>query len=186
MLFENIPMRLTSIVDKKVEELLDNYIHSNLSDVELISELRLEAKGSSIIFSLLVERLLLVSYDTEHIILSKYLLKQYLQSEHKELYDYAYIGGDASEEIAIKSAYGVDIFKGIFIRIMEKLNLTDTLNAYIKYLIIIGDEINESRCLSKEDIEKYSSINEIINILFEEFDSKFDSKKRYLNITSKK
>jgi hypothetical protein len=175
------------MLDKKVEEILTNYINNNLSDVELISELRLEAKGSSIIFSLLIERLLLVAYDNGQIILSKYLLKQYLQSEHKELYDYAYIGGEASEEIAIKSVHGISIFKGIFIRILEKLNFTDTLNAYVKYLIILEkNEINASKCLSKQDIDKYSKLDDIINILFEEFDTKINSNKKILVYDIKK
>jgi hypothetical protein len=173
-------MKISSIIHKKIEELLEAYSSDKLSETELISELHLEANGSSIIFSSLIEMFLKIAYDNGQIVLSKYLLKQYLQSEHKELCDYAYIGGEANEEIVIKSVHGISIFKGIFIPILEKLNLTNTLNAYIKYLIIIADEINESRYLSKQEIEQYSQLDKVINILFEEYDSKIDSDKKIL------
>jgi len=174
-------MSINSAAYKKIEELLDNYSNNKLSDIELVSELHSEAKGSSIIFSLLLEKLLAIAYDNGQIILSKTILKQYLQSKHKEFDDYAYIGGDASEETSIKSVHGISVYRGIFIKILEKLNFEETLNAYIKYLIIQADEINESKYLSKQDIEKYSGLNEIIEILFGEFNAKIDSNKRIIN-----
>ncbi|MBU1205289.1 MAG: hypothetical protein KJ968_04310 [Nanoarchaeota archaeon] len=65
---------------------------------------------------------------------------------------------------------------------MEKLNFNNTLNSYIKFLIIHELEINEQQYLSKEEIENYSNIDSVIEIMYNEFDKNIEPNKRILNL----
>jgi len=176
-------MNVKQYIHKKIEELFNKFRVSSMSATELIENLRGESNGSSILFYLLLEQLLIFSFSKKYIILSKGLLKHYLKSEYKESPDYIYIGGNTEEEDenVIKTAHGIVIKKGIFIKIIEKLNLKESLNAYVKFLIINEEEINEKHYLSETEIKKYSDINYIVEVMYKEFDKKIDDGKKIIN-----
>jgi hypothetical protein len=176
-------MTIKQEIEKKVLGLFEEYKSSSMSDIQLLESLRREADGSSFLFSFLLEKFLEISYSNRSIALSKGLLKYYLKSEFKEYPDYIFIGGnvdDKNTEI-IKTTDGIVIQKGLFIKIIEKLKLNETLNSYIKYLIINEREINEDKYLTNDEIKKYSKIDNVINMVFKEFDKKIESKKRLIS-----
>lgn len=176
-------MSLKLDTENKVLELLEKFKSGSLTDIELIESIRKEANGSSFLFSFLLEKFLEKAYSKRYIMLSKGLLKYYLKLDKKENPDYIFVGGnvgDGSIEV-IKTAGGIVVQKGLFIKIIEKLKLNETLNSYIKYLIINEEEINEDKYLTIDEIKKYSKIDKVIDILFKEFDKKIDSKKRFIS-----
>ena len=177
-------MNINQYIEDKIISLFEKFSDSSMSDTDLIRYLRKEADKSSILFYFLLEKILGTALSKSYIILSKGLLKYYLRSDYKEDPDYVYIGGTAKDddEGIIKSVHGIVIKKGIFIRIIEKLNLNNTLNSYIKFLIIQELEVNEKLYLSKEEIENYSDLDSVIEIMYDEFDKKIEPNKRILNL----
>jgi hypothetical protein len=174
-------MSLNQTITKKIEDIFSKFEKDkSTSDVDLINALRVEADGSSILFYFLLEKLLAVSFSRKKIILSKALLKYHLKSKYNENSDYIYLGGKATDDddSIIKSAHDIVIKKGIFLRIIEKLRLTETLNAYVKFLMIREQEINESKYLSIADIKKYSDLDFIVEVMSDEFERKVDVKRR--------
>ncbi len=177
-------MNINQYIESRIVSLFEKFKDSSMSDMDLIKSLREEADKSSILFYFLLEKMLVIALSKGCIILSKGLLKYYLKSDYKEYPDYVYIGGTAKDddESIIKSVHGIVIKKGIFIKIIEKLNLNNMLNSYIKFLIIQEPEINEQQYLSKKEIENYSDIDSVIEIMYNEFDKKIEPNKRILDL----
>lgn len=183
----DVKMNIRQYTDKRIIGLFNKFKDSAMTPTELVESLRKEADRSTFLFSFLLERLLVIVFSRGYIILSKGMLKNYLSSDCKEFSDYIYIGGtaDDEDENIIKAAHGIVIKKGMFIRIIQKLNLNETLNAYIKFLLIHEEEINESLYLSKKEIKKYSNINSVIETLYKEFDKKVTLGKKLINFNKK-
>lgn len=176
-------MRIIKFIDERIKKLFYEFKDSTITPTELAESLRKEADKSSFLFSFLLEKLLVVAFAKGYIVLSKAILKNYLSSECKEFPDYIYIGGTAGDEdeSVIKAAHGIVIKKGLFIKLIEKLDLNETLNAYIKFLLIHEEEINEDLYLSKKEIKKYFKIDSVIGVLYKEFDKKITSRKKVIN-----
>ena len=177
-------MNINQYIEDRISNLFKKFRDTSMSDIDLIKSLRDESNKSSILFYFLLEKILGTALSKGYIILSKGLLKYYLRSDYKEHPDYIYIGGTAKadDESIIKIVQGIVIKKGIFIRIIEKLNLNNTLNSYIKFLIIQEFEVNEKLYLSKEEIENYSDLDSVIEIMYNEFDKKIEQNKRILDL----
>lgn len=177
-------MNIDQYIESRIVSLFEKFKDNSMSDMDLIKSLREEADKSSILFYFLLEKILGTALSKGYIILSRGLLKYYLRSNYKEHPDYVYIGGTADDDdkSVIKTVHGIVIKKGIFIKIIEKLNFNNTLNSYIKFLIIQELEVNEKLYLSKEEIENYSDLDSVIEIMYDEFDKKIDLNKRILNL----
>ena len=175
-------MDIKKDIDTEIMKLFKKFRDSSMSSEEIVESLRESAGKSSLLFNFLLERILIMAFYKGYIIISKGMLKSYLKSEHKDLPDYIYIGGTADDESVIKAAHGITIKKGIFIKIIEKLNLNNTLNKYIKFLMIHEPEINENTYLSKEEIKQYSDINSVIEVMYKEFDKKVDANKKIMRL----
>lgn len=149
---------------------LEKIEKEEIREEELIKLIRIEEENqSSLLFYFLLEILLKVAYENKKIIISKGLLKYYLKSKFKESKDYLFYGEIKSCEVE-ELDNGLMLNKGLFIKIIDQLGLKESKMAYIKYLIAKDEEFRDM--LNNEEKIKYGKLDAIIELLFEEIDSK--------------
>ena len=56
------------------------------------------------------------------------------------------------------------------------------MNAYINYLLIHDEEIDEKRFLSKEEIERFKDLTNVAVVLYQEWDEKIGDKPRIIKV----
>ncbi len=178
---------IKSQIEKKLNEILSKFVEGKIkNDIELLNIIRKESSSSHTLFYFLLEKFLEIAYHQNILILSKSVLRYYLKSRIKEDGDYIYIG-DVTKNLddSIKIDLDTYIEKGLFIKIIEKMNLKKTLDSYKKFLIVNEDEIDSTRILNENEIKKFKQIDSVIHVFWKEFDSVVPKGKRYIKFNSK-
>lgn len=158
-------MTLLNKIDSWIEKLYRQIELSEIDDSEIINKIRSEENNeSSLLFYFLIERFLLLGLKNKKIVVSKGILKHYLNSKYKEHEDYLFYGKKENEEIE-RITDEIYLKKGIFIKIIEILNLEKTKQFYINYLFSSDKEFDKTK-------NKTLSIDEVIETLFHEIDGK--------------
>lgn len=110
--------------------------------------------------------------------------------KHLPWKEYVYIGerGSGGGEDYKELYPDVVLHKDIFYKILDKLSLDRTKEAYCNYLIINEGELSESEnyllnYLSKKQINKFKSFNTVKEILEEEYAKKLKGKPRLVSIS---
>lgn len=177
-------MKLIESVRQEVGRLLDRYEKEDFNissalmeqagfDRKLSQENQISAGYSPAFFSFLVETLYSEALARGFVINSHDLIKKI------PLTEYAYIGKAGSVETEhIKEAIpGVLIKKGLFFKVLSALDMSKTIEAYTKHLVITCDEFSEDpksllRYYSNAEIQKCSKMDFVYDLFEEELESK--------------
>lgn len=155
-------MVLLREIDKWISRFYELVESNSLSEEELIHTIREQSGTSSLLFSFLVERILFWGLEKNKIIVSKALLKNYLNTKFKDHKDYLYYGsGENNSDEEVED--GIYLKKGVFIRVVEKLSLVKTKSTYIKYLFSDPEFDHKEYAVKKDDV---------IRVLFNEIGEK--------------
>lgn len=158
-------MTLLNEIDAWIKGLYREIELGKIDELGIIKQIRSEENNeSSLLFYFLIERFLLFGLKNKKIVASKGILKYYLNSKYKEYEDYLFYGNKVDEEVE-KVSDEVYLRKGIFIKIIELLNLQKTKHVYIDYLFSTDEEFNKIK-------NKKTTLDDVIKVLFREFDEK--------------
>lgn len=169
-------MTLSRVMNNELTKLFHEFKDSDMTDIELIKRLRKEEdEKSSLLFYIFLERLLKIAYEEGFVIVSKGLLKQYFKSHLKEEKSQAYYGSADDKKDIIEIRDGIEVKKDLFIKMLEALSLTKTMEAYVSCLVenINDDDKDRIECDGKE---------EIIELMFNEFDEKLSHKPKIIKV----
>jgi len=179
-----ISMTLKKEIEERIGTIFEEFKNTDMTDVELIERLRKEAEKSSVFFHIFIETVLGVAYSRGYIILSKGLLKYYLKSDYKTKTMDDYLAYDDHTDEDIITPSGKVLHKGLLIKILERLALTETLQAYIKYLILVEDEDEPDSDKSSSETTDTSAVREsLLGLLWKEFDEKVSTDNKLLQFS---
>lgn len=175
-------------VNQQVRKLLEKY---KKEDFDIAQALMIEAgykEGeeetfSSSFFSFLCERIYETAMQDKIIINNLYLIK------HLPKKEYAYIGERGiGEGPRYKEIFpGILIYKSLLYKVLDKLGLTASKEAYINCIIVNEKELNEDRAyllnyFSKEQIKRFKSFDIFDKTLKAEYEKKLRNKNKLIDV----
>ena len=171
-------MKLYKRINKRLEEIYDEFKKDklDLTGWSLMQKIKEEANFEESLENFLIYRLFEIALNKKEIINIPNLIKLLIVSKNKKEKISIEIEGETKDYQELYR--GVYLKKGALTQILKNLKLVETLDFFIKFIILEDEKINPKYYVGEKLTEKYSKDKkEFINYIINTFEKEYGRKK---------
>ena len=157
-------MNYMTHLETSFAQIYESFSLKQIDEIVIMTKLReLALPQNQLSLPYILELFCKYGLDTNQLLASKLLLKNYFNSPFKGYPDELYYG-DCTNADCEQIARGLSLNKGLFSKLLERMELLETKSTFIGYLQCMDTEIPSTLVVTSD---------EVLEVLFREFDTKY-------------